>query len=107
MLIQVQIMLMQVQIICISAAHLKECSMVYCRVSSYFGCWSLERGARSIAIVQILQHAIGLVKCIINIELQFSSIDIIFRTAFNLDVVLLIATALGIIANCLLLYGVM
>ena len=81
--------------------------MASCRVSSYFGCWSLERGARSIALVQIVQHVIGLIKCIINIELQFSSIDVIFRTAFNLDMVLLVATALGIIANGLLLYGVM
>ena len=81
--------------------------MVCCRVASYFGCWSLERGAKSIALVQILQHSIGLVKCIINIEFQFSSIDVIFRTAFNLDVALLVATALGIIANSLLLYGVM
>ena len=61
----------------------------------------------SIAIVQIMQHVIGLIKCIINIGFQFSSIDVIFRKAFNLDVVLLVATALGIVANGLLLFGVM
>ena len=81
--------------------------MVSCRVSSYFGCWSLERGARSIAVMQMVQHVIGLIKCIINIGFQFSSIDVIFRKAFNLDIVLLVATALGIVANGLLLYGVM
>ena len=77
-----------------------------CRVSSYLGCWSLERGARSIAIMQMVQHAVGLVKCIVNIELQLSSIDVIFRTAFNLDVTLTVATTIGLVANSLLLYGV-
>ena len=80
--------------------------MMYCRVSSYLGCWSLERGARSIAVVQIVQHAVGLVKCIVNIELQLTTIDVIFRSAFNLDVTLTVATTLGLIANSLLLYAV-
>ena len=65
------------------------CTMGCCRVNSYCGCWTLETGARAIAIGETVLYFLEVVVSIAK-----------------MDIARIVGGALGILISLLLLYGV-